>query len=516
MSMNTLPEIPAEPAHPASWQPHPAKKMVMSPVMVVVGGLLAFFTVVLMVVVLPTTTFEPEPSENWRPLTEQEMAGRNIFLANGCIYCHSGFVRPQDVYASQYYVYSRAAEPGDYMGEGETPNLFGTIRTGPDLSNAGGFHPDSWHYAHYFNPRYTTPLSIMPQFRFLSQDDLAALVAFTQSRGGHVADLRTQHQNNLTAMEFAAGNVAASGENGDRTDGYPSANGIKNLMLADRGYWFADNPLPVTTENLVRGRQIFQERCIGCHGSKGDGNGPAAFYLNPPPAAFNVVSDQQAGSDTSPGTYYWRILRGLPGSAMENFGTRLTVDDIWRVVLFLKTIPNGGLTAEIPTPDMYIQWQGYPGLFDWAKCFAPDEQFYYSADTISALAANPTPTLMSPAAATTPSALSGSALSKNVTYGVGDVPGIVEEGTLNPTYAVVLWMTENNARPCGSQGYENVTLNDILAKTATRTDGYAIQGTDQVQFISTGMLDMSQMPPQWLSQVWDKSNPFIEPSAGNS
>lgn len=514
MSMETLPEIPAEPVHPKDWSPHPRKKMLMSPAMVVFGGLMAFFTVVFMVVVLPTTTFEPEPSENWRPLTALELEGRNVYLANGCIYCHSGFVRPQDTYASQYYVYSRPAEPGDYMGQGETPNLFGTIRTGPDLSNAGGFHPDSWHYAHYTNARYTTPYSVMPQFSFINEESMAALIAFTQSRGGHVADVRVQHQNTMTALEFAAGNVAADGEGGDRGDGYPSANGIKNLMLIDRGYWFADNPLPVTTENLIRGRQVFQERCIGCHGSQGDGNGPAAFYLNPPPAAFNVVDDQEFGSDTSPGTYYWRILRGLPGTGMENFGTRLSVDDIWRVTLFLKTIPNGGLTAEVPTPDMYVQWRGYPGLFDWADCFAPEEEYYITSDSIAAMADQPLAN-SGPDAVVTPSALSNSALSANTLYGIGDVPGIVAEGSVNPTYATVLWMAENNARPCGSTGYENVTLDNIMAEVSTRTDGFAVQGTDQIQFIPSSMIDMSQMPPQWLSQVWDQPNPLTEAAAGN-
>lgn len=481
-----VPEIPSEPVHPQNWRPHPGKKMLMTPLMATMGAMLAFATVVFMVVFIPTTTFEPEPSENWRPLTPLEEKGRNIFLANGCIYCHSGFTRPQDVYASQYYVYSRVSEPGDFTGEGESPNLFGTIRTGPDLSQSGGYHPDDWHYAHYTNPRYTTPFSIMPSFSFVSQDEIFALIAFTQSRGGKLADIRAQHQENMKALELASGNVAASGENGDRSDGYPAASAIKNLMLMDRGYWFADNPLPVTQENLVRGRQVFEERCIACHGSQGDGNGPGAFYMNPTPAAFNVADDQQHGSDTSPGAYYWRILRGVPGSTMENFGTRLSVDDIWKVVLFLKTIPNGGLTAEVPTPDMYIQWEGYPSLFEWADCFYP-EQAQFDA---------PRADLTAPT-------------------GVGDVPGIVGLDKINPVYSVILWEINNNARPCGTTGFEDVALDSILADVEKMGDGYGRQGTDQMQFIPSSMLDTAQLPPQWLEQVWDQPNPFIEPAAGN-
>jgi cytochrome c oxidase cbb3-type subunit 2 len=486
--MSAIPKdlIPAEPVHPKDWPPHPRKKMVISPAMATIGAMMAFFTVVIMVVVLPTTTFEPPPSENWRALTADEDAGRIVFLANGCIYCHSGFSRPQDAFASQYYVYPRVSEPGDYVGPGETPNLFGTIRTGPDLSQAGGFHPDDWHYAHYFNARYTTPISIMPSFQFLSQEDLLNLTAFTQSRGGKLADLREQQQNDMKALEFASDDVAAQGENGDRSDGYPAASAVKNLMLIERGYWFTHNPLPVTTENLLRGRQVFQERCIGCHGSKGDGNGPAGFYFNPPPAAFDVADDQAHGSDTAPGAYYWRILRGIPGTAMENFGTRLSVDDIWKVTLFLKTIANGGLEAQVPTPDMYIEWQGYPGLFKWADCFFPADY----------------------------EAVNGR-LYRTAPDKIGDVPGIVGVGDVNPVYSVVLWEANNNARPCGTKGFENVTLGDILKEAASKTNGYARQGTGQIQFIPQAMQHPDMMPPQWVAQVWDKPNPAILPEAGN-
>jgi mono/diheme cytochrome c family protein len=280
--------------------------------------------------------------------------------------------------------------------------------------------------------------------------------------------------------------VAASGENGDRSDGYPAASAIKNMMLIERGYWFADNPLPVTQENLIRGREVFQERCVGCHGSQGDGNGPAAFYMNPPPAAFDTADDQLHGSDTAPGAYYWRILRGIPGTAMENFGTRLSVDDIWKVVLFLKTIPNGGLTADLPTPDMYIRWEGYPGLYDWANCFFPENIQPQVGD------------------------LYGSAPVK-----VGDVPGIFGVDEVNPVYAVTLWELNNNARPCGTKGFEQVALPDILQEADSRGDGFARQGVDQMQFIPETMKHDQDLPPALLAKVWDQPNPLAAPDSGN-
>lgn len=476
--MSSIPEIPAEPVHPASWPEHPRKKMLMSPMMLTIGGLMAFATVVFMVVVLPVATFEPEPSPNWRPLTAQELEGRDLFLANGCIYCHSGFSRPQDVFVGQYYVYPRVSEPGDFVGEGESPNLFGTVRTGPDLSQSGGFHPDDWHYAHYYNPRYTTPDSVMPQFKFMSEEQMQALIAFTQSRGGKAADIRSQHQENMKVLilaEFVTQSEKAP------TDA-PQPYEVQNLAMIDRGYWFEDNPLPVTQQNLMRGRQIFEEQCIGCHGIEGNGDGPAAPFLNPRPFAFTNGTNQAHDADKSPGAYYWRILRGIPGTAMENFGTRLSVEDIWSVVLFLKTIANGGLTAEVPTPEMYIQWVGTEEAFTWANCFLSDAaQFQATPGTTQQLSSESPP------------------------EGVGDgVPNIVAEGAVNPVYAVSLWMVENKAVPCASEGFENVTFAQIVQEAEGRGGGYARQGTDQYQFIPEGEVPTSQIPPALLETVWNQ------------
>jgi hypothetical protein len=99
--------------------------------------------------------------------------------------------------------------------------------------------------------------------------------------------------------------------------------------------------------------------------------------------------------------------------------------------------------------------------------------------------------------------------------GIGDVPGIVGVGKVNPTYAVVLWELQNNARPCASKGFENVTRQTILDAAEKRQDGYARQGTDQTPFIPQSLAQPNNMPPQWLDQVWGKPNPGIEPGAGN-
>jgi mono/diheme cytochrome c family protein len=141
-----------------------------------------------------------------------------------------------------------------------------------------------------------------------------------------------------------------------------------NLAQIDRGYWLSGDPLPVTEGNLLRGKEIFLDRCVGCHGLAGDGTGPGASFLSPPPADFTDKDDACCGGDTGPGDFYYRILRGWPGTAMENFGERLSVDDIWRLVLFVKTIPNGTLAPNrVPEPKDYIVWQPSKELLAWVK-----------------------------------------------------------------------------------------------------------------------------------------------------
>ena len=76
---------------PRGWAPHPPERMLITPLVAGLGGLLAFFTVVFIVVWLPIHTFDPPPSLDWTPLSDQAVKGRNLFAQNGCYVCHSGY-----------------------------------------------------------------------------------------------------------------------------------------------------------------------------------------------------------------------------------------------------------------------------------------------------------------------------------------------------------------------------------------------------------------------------------------
>jgi mono/diheme cytochrome c family protein len=69
-----------------------------------------------------------------------------------------------------------------------------------------------------------------------------------------------------------------------------------NLAQIDRGYWLAGNPLPVTEQNLLRGKEVFNDRCVGCHGLAGDGKGPGARFLSPTPATSPTRTTRAAAA----------------------------------------------------------------------------------------------------------------------------------------------------------------------------------------------------------------------------
>jgi len=105
-----------------------------------------------------------EKVKGMRPYTPLELAGRNIYIREGCYNCHSQMVRPFRDEAERYGHYSLAAE-----SMYDHPFQWGSKRTGPDLARVGARYSDDWHVAHMINPRSVVPESIMPGYPFLAE-----------------------------------------------------------------------------------------------------------------------------------------------------------------------------------------------------------------------------------------------------------------------------------------------------------------------------------------------------------
>lgn len=102
-------------------------------------------------------------------------------------------------------------------------------------------------------------------------------------------------------------------------------------------YSTASNPLPRSTANLQRGRTLFEQNCAACHGAQGRGDGPAGKSLNPPPASLIGLGRMGMATD---GYLDWTISEGgVPiQTAMPPFKGALKQDDIWALILFLRTL----------------------------------------------------------------------------------------------------------------------------------------------------------------------------------
>ena len=103
-----------------------------------------------------------EDVEGVRPYSPLELAGRDIYIREGCYVCHSQMIRPMRDEVERYGHYSLAAE-----SMYDHPFQWGSKRTGPDLARVGGRYSDAWHVDHLTNPQSVVPESIMPKYGFL-------------------------------------------------------------------------------------------------------------------------------------------------------------------------------------------------------------------------------------------------------------------------------------------------------------------------------------------------------------
>ena len=163
-----------------------------------------------------------EKVEGMRPYSPLELAGRNVYIREGCYNCHSQMIRPFRDEVERYGHYSLAAE-----SQYDHPFQWGSKRTGPDLARVGNKYSDEWHREHLSNPRNVVPESIMPGYAYLADKDVNA-----KGIGKHLAALNMTVNNGNGAMykpediENAEADLVAQAT-GENTDGlmqrYPKA-----------------------------------------------------------------------------------------------------------------------------------------------------------------------------------------------------------------------------------------------------------------------------------------------------
>ena len=182
-------------AHWHSWiERRPIQLLVASLIMILIGSLVELVPTFMVKSNVPSIAAV-------QPYTSLELEGRDIYIREGCVGCHSQMVRP---FRSETERYGEFSKSGEFVYD--HPFLWGSKRTGPDLHREGGKYPDSWHYIHMREPQAMSPGSIMPSYGWLleqklnisqTKDKLAAMkklgVPYSQTQiDNAVNDLKVQ------------------------------------------------------------------------------------------------------------------------------------------------------------------------------------------------------------------------------------------------------------------------------------------------------------------------------------
>jgi cytochrome c oxidase cbb3-type subunit I/II len=155
-SYHSQPALQTEPAFNHRWlESKPVLFTILALVAVLIGGMIEIIPMIVVKENVPTIS-------SVKPYTPLELLGRDIYIREGCVGCHSQMIRPFRSETERYGEYSKA---GEFVYD--HPFLWGSKRTGPDLHRIGGKYPDAWHYNHLDDPRSTSPVSIMPRYPWL-------------------------------------------------------------------------------------------------------------------------------------------------------------------------------------------------------------------------------------------------------------------------------------------------------------------------------------------------------------
>ncbi|HEY0635326.1 MAG TPA: cbb3-type cytochrome c oxidase subunit II [Gammaproteobacteria bacterium] len=303
--------------------------------------------------------------------TPLQQRGRAVYTREGCWYCHSQYVRPV---AGETRRWGPISQAGEFAYD--LPHLFSTRRIGPDLARVGLKYSDAWHIAHFWDPRMLTRDSIMPRFTGLFEGPYTAKI-ITDAQGRRTIEqtaetarlFNYESEQTLPLTPNAEGllYVPERGNypllltpndeySGDTLTLVADTEDLRALVAylqklgTNRGKWrdrfepqlleASQVSVPRSAEWIAHGQQVYERRCIGCHGVKGDGNGPAAAFMQqdrPRDFTFGVFKFRLTPSGSLPddGDLLRTITRGVRGTAMPSWH-ELPEKDRLAVIQYIK------------------------------------------------------------------------------------------------------------------------------------------------------------------------------------
>ena len=298
--------------------------------LIVGGSTLIFACLALLMGVLPGIELSRVPAgPGVEPLTALQAEGRDVYVANGCSYCHTQQVRPLD----EDKVFGRPSAAGDFKYQ--TPELLGSERTGPDLTNIGMRQPSSvWQYIHLYNPRAVVPESIMPSFNWLfdvvdqSPAGLApvplpkayapasGVVVPTHEAEALIAYLASLKQPPWAGSDESSGAGATLGTAGAAPSQNPTA---APVAAAPGGY------------DAAKGASLYTANCSACHQANGEGL-PGAFPSLKGDAVVNKDDVTKHIQVVLHGLHDARVSGVVYGSAMPPFAATLSDAEVADII----------------------------------------------------------------------------------------------------------------------------------------------------------------------------------------
>lgn len=292
------------------------------------GSTLVYVVLALMMGVIPGIELSKTPAgPGVAPLTPLQTEGRVVYAANGCGYCHTQQVRP----LAEDRTFGRPSAPGDFAYQ--TPELLGSERTGPDLTNVGVRRgSDVWQYMHLYNPRSVVPESIMPSFAWLFRVVPTAPPGVTTVpippayAPAHGVVVPTQKAQALVAYLLSLRQAPLAGGGSEAAAGTASA-----AVAGGTGAGSATG-----TAQIGHGEAVFTANCAACHQASGEGV----------PGVFPPLKGNPAVNDADPTLHIHTVLFGAHGvaiggvnypSVMPPFGPQLSDQDVADAIDYERT-----------------------------------------------------------------------------------------------------------------------------------------------------------------------------------
>lgn len=301
----------------------------MNKLVLIAGGSTVVYVVlaVLMGVLPGIELSNIPPGPGVKPLTVLEAQGRAVYVASGCSYCHTQQVRP----LQQDKIFGRPSAPGDFTYQ--TPELLGSQRTGPDLTNIGERQPSVvWQYIHLYNPRAVVPQSIMPAFEWMFQivdrapPGVAPVMLPTSYAPARGLVVPTRDAQALIAYLLALKQAPLPGDADKST---------APISGAARAPASAAAPAAGSDETAP-GRALFTATCAACHQATGEGL----------PGAFPALKGNSTVNDIDPTRHIQVVLSGLQGanvggivyaSPMPPFATTLSDAEVASIINYERS-----------------------------------------------------------------------------------------------------------------------------------------------------------------------------------